>query len=328
MSEVISQTKTALVYFDGALRPSAAARFAVDDHGVLFGLGFFETFRTSGGRPHDWKRHRVRLLRACSVAGIRLPDHFLAHNETRLSEIVRELLAHEGAVDAVFRYTITAGPETAHAAHLAHDARDSVEVHYRSPSELLAMRPLAPAARSDGIVLRVLNLRRDSGEWEPRPKSLNHANAILGARERDLRATSADDDGLFLDRFGRIVETPRRNLGWFRDGVFHYPAPSVGPIGGTGLEWSLENLSEARAVEAPLSELQAADAVIVMNSVRGITPVREIWDRTDRERLWSAPSSEHPQVRELIARWQRSLEETATNAVNSSRRDCREKSVR
>jgi len=33
-----------LAYSNGKLVPAASAVFAADDHGVLYGLGFFETF--------------------------------------------------------------------------------------------------------------------------------------------------------------------------------------------------------------------------------------------------------------------------------------------
>ena len=92
-----------VVYFNGQLVPRAEARFASDDRGVLYGLGFFETFRTSGGRPHHWRYNRERLLAACATAGVGLPKEFLANDAARLREVVSAMLREAGAADAKTR---------------------------------------------------------------------------------------------------------------------------------------------------------------------------------------------------------------------------------
>ena len=48
------------VYLNGQIVPAVGAGLPVDDHGVLFGAGFFETFRTSGGRPLLWSAAGLR----------------------------------------------------------------------------------------------------------------------------------------------------------------------------------------------------------------------------------------------------------------------------
>ncbi|HWA86635.1 MAG TPA: aminotransferase class IV [Opitutus sp.] len=283
-----------LVYFNGELVSAAAARLPIDDRGVLFGLGFFETFRTSGGRPHHWNYHRRRLTQACATAGLAIPPHFLAADSARLGATVAQLLASASSSDAVFRYTITAGTRAA-------------------PSEFLVLRPLPPAAPPEGISLRVLALARDNGEFIPRPKSLNYANALLGAGELARRTGGPADEGLFLSREGRcVVETPCQNIAWLAGGELRYPDPSLGAIAGTCLEWLRENCGlPAMPRRAPLDELLAADAILVGNAVRGITPVREIWSADDRTLLRSLDSAAHPRIRAFHAAWDDALRATA-----------------
>jgi len=281
------------IYFNGQIVPPAAARLLVDDRAVLFGLGFFETFRTSGGRPHHWTYNRRRLEQACATAGITIPANFLCANTLRLHEVVSQLLHETGLPDAVFRYTITAGAEGA-------------------PSEFLTVRLLPPAAPAEGICLRVLKLARDNGEWLPRPKSLNYANALLGAEELRRRATAPVDEGLFLSRDGRfVVETPRQNIAWLEGARLCYPDSSLGAIAGTCLQWLLELGQAAEPRRAQLGELLAADAIVVLNSVRGITPVREVSDAEDRARLRSFDSHTHPLVAAWRDRWNEALRTTA-----------------
>lgn len=292
------------VYFNGKLLPAAAARVPIDDAGVLYGMGFFETFRTSGGRPHHWDFHRARLAQACVVAGIQVPGDFLACDETRLRESVTALLRENKMSDAVFRYTLTAGraaPEGVGA-----------EENFTQPSEFMTLRALPAAAPIEGISLRVLQLARDSGEWLPRPKSLNYANALAGAGELRRRAATASDEGLFLSREGGcIVETTRQNVAWIEGGKLCYPDPALGAVAGTCLQWVLQRGVPSEARRVGWDELLAADAIVVLNAVRGITPVRELWDDRDRPRLGAFASHTHPVVKQLQQHWSEALQETA-----------------
>lgn len=293
MVESDAKHPTATVYFNGQLHRAAEARLPIDDRGVLFGLGFFESFRTRGGRPHHWIYHRRRLEAACATAGLVLPEEFLARDETRLRAAVAGLLHANGAADAVFRYTVTAGPAGG------------------LPAEFLVMRPLPQAAPEGGVALRVLSLRRDGGEWQPRPKSLNYANALLGAAELERRTAVASDEGLFLSRDGFVVETPRQAIAWIAEGRLCYPDLALGSVAGTCLAWVLERASAAEPRCAPLGELLKAEAIFVLNAVRGITPVREVWDETDTRRLGEWDSVSHPIVGSLCRQWGEALAATA-----------------
>ena len=280
---------------NGDTIPAAATRLPVEDRGgVLPGPGFFETFRTSGGCPHHWRYHRRRLECACATAGLRIPAQFLAADEARVRQAVQHRLRRDGRADAVFRYAIAAGADG-------------------GASEFLTPRALPQAAPAEGVRLRVLGLARDDGEFLPRPKSLNDANARLGADELAHRTTVASDEGLFLSRAGGFVaETPRQNIAWLAGGELRHPDPAAGAVAGTCLQWLLEICGlPAAPRRAPLAELLAAEAVFVCNAVRGITPVREILDASDRAVLRTFDSASHPLVRELRAKWEESLRATA-----------------
>ncbi len=287
-----------LVFFDGALRPASEAGFRVDDHGVLFGCGFFETFRTSGGRPHDWSRHRDRLFTACERVGIELPVTFLAWFEPALAMACRGLLDARGWAEGVFRYTITSGAP-------------SPDGRYREPRELLSLRELPPEPPPHGIALRLLHLRRDTGEWLPRPKSVNYANAQAGLRELASRGADAADEGLFLSADGFIVETPRQNLAWLYGDEIFTPATELGCVAGTGLSWVFDQGLASRYVRARVEDIAGADAVFAVNAVRGITPVASIWDAADQNQILTFDSAVNEKVVWLRQRWMAALAATA-----------------
>ncbi len=286
------------VYLNGRIVPAAEAALPVDDPATLHGFGFFETFRTSGGKPHHWDFNRARLARSCQIAQLALPLHFLAHDSSRLREVVSQLLALHGATDGVFRYTVTG-----------------------APAELLSFRPLPPPAPSDGIALRVLNLPRDSGEWIPRPKSCSYFNALLGARELQKRAVDPSDEGLYLSREPSsfadtqptrfVVETPRQNVAWIEDGQLRFPDFALGALDGTCLAWVRQLGIPAASARATFEQLIKAEAVLVLNSVRGITPVRTIWDTADRLAAGPLASSLHPLLVSLRRQWIEALAATA-----------------
>jgi len=307
----------ARVYFNGEIIPAGDARLPIDDQGVLFGLGFFETFRTSGGRPHHWKYNRRRLEPACATAGIAVPATFLAADESRLRDVVRQLLDGSEHGDAVFRYTITAGAEEPVRIGAPEPKRVGEKLHAgraysRTPSEFLTMRPLPPPAETKGICLRLLNLARDNGEWLPRPKSLNYANALMGAEELRRRKAQVNDEGLFLSRDGGcVVETVRQNIGWIKNDRIHYPDLALGPVAGTCFAWLLELGFASEPCRARVDDLLEADAVFVANSVRGITSVHELWDKDDATLLGSFSSAAHPLIGALRERWSDALRVTA-----------------
>lgn len=303
MTEQPTDAPGRLIYLNGRLVPAEEARISIADHGLLYGLGFFETFRTSGGKPHLWDQHRRRLLEACATARIEVPRGFLAHDELKLREIVRAQLTEHGVPDGVFRYTLTAGAP----------ATGGGKASYTEPSEWLALRPLPPSAPAEGVSLRVLQLRRDRGEWTPRPKSLNFANALLGGQELRRRSVTAHDEGLFLaQECGWVVESPWQNVAWVAGGRCCFPDPALGAVAGTCLQWLRERGFAAQPCRASLDEFCRAEAVVLLNSVRGVTPVRALWDANDEAQIGSWESSGHPLVVSLGREWSAGLQETAS----------------
>lgn len=284
-------------FLNGRIVAARDAQLPIGDRGLLYGFGFFETFRTSGGRPHHWSFNCARLARACEKATLVLPPTFLARDAARLRTVVGKLLSDVGWEDAVFRYTITAG----------------IDGH---PSEFLTMRRLPDPSSAGGIRLRVLNLRRDNGEWIPRPKSLNYLNTMIGAREMLARRAAPADEGLFLSRADEfVVETVRQNIAWIIGDSIRVPDISLGAVEGTGLAWMQTRERAVEPARATLAEFLRAEAIFVLNSVRGITPVAEVWDTSDAVRLGVYSSASHPHVIALQQDWREALEQSAQSTI-------------
>ncbi|MGH8982711.1 MAG: aminotransferase class IV, partial [Acidimicrobiia bacterium] len=62
-----------VVWVDGGLLATSAARISPFDHGLLVGDGVFETLRVYGGVPFAWTRHHERLHRSAAGLGLEAP---------------------------------------------------------------------------------------------------------------------------------------------------------------------------------------------------------------------------------------------------------------
>lgn len=258
--------------------------------------GFYETFRTSGGRPHHWDYNLARLRRACAAAEVTLPGDSLALDPARLAAVVREMLERRGTKEAVFRYSV----------RLSGAGGGSV-------AEELVPRDVPAPAPERGVALRVLAVVRDPSRLRPRPKQLDDPDVRAANGELGARTKEPADEGLFLARSeGWVVETVRQNLLWFVGDQVFTPAAETGAVAGTCRAWLAEKVLNVEPVCAPLEVLRGADAVAVCNSVRGITPVRELWDVADRAVLRTYESAAHPAIVKSARAWQAALAQTAS----------------
>jgi 4-amino-4-deoxychorismate lyase len=134
---------------------------------------------------------------------------------------------------------------------------------------------------------------------------------MMGARELERREAASTDEGLFLSREGSfVVETTRQNIAWIAEGRLYYPDLLLGCVAGTSLTWLLEQEPTAIAVRVPFHDLAKAEAIFVLNAVRGITPVHTIFDQTDQT-VCEVESWAHPVIQSLQQRWADALRRTA-----------------
>lgn len=159
------------VWLNGSMMDGGEAVISVYDHGFLYGLGLFETFRTYGGEPYLLERHLARLLSGCAELGIPF-----GMDAAELRDRVRELLAANGLADGYIRLTVSAGD-----GELGLPLGD-----YSRPTVLLLAKAL-PVVSDDalrqGKELRLLRTRRNSPEGAVRFKSLHYMNNIIAKRE-------------------------------------------------------------------------------------------------------------------------------------------------
>jgi 4-amino-4-deoxychorismate lyase len=279
-----------IISMNGTLIEQAEAVVSIYDHGFLYGIGLFETFRTYGGRPFLLERHLQRLAEGCEQLGIRP-----APTAAGVREQVARLLAANGLEDAYFRLTVTAGT----------DALGLPAGEYERPNTILYVKPLPAADEAvyrAGKPLRLLGTRRNTPEGPYRLKSLHYMNNLLAKRELQSVSAAASSpagvlpEGLMLTADGYVAEGIVSNVFFVRgnggfgrsgpdgsDACLCTPALSTGILPGITRAFVLE-LARDRAgvrVEEGLytwQDLLAADEVFITNSIQELVPVTTLID--------------------------------------------------
>ncbi|MBW5449006.1 aminodeoxychorismate lyase [Cohnella sp. CFH 77786] len=254
---------------NGQVIDSKEAVISAFDHGFLYGMGLFETFRTYGGRPWLLERHAARLAEGCRQLGI---DY--SPDAERMRDGIARLLSANGMEDAYIRWSVSAGEGIV----------GLPSGPYEAPVEIVYAKELAadtPRTRA-GKTLRLLRLRRSSPEGEVRLKSFHYMNNIVAKRELAAAGASPAVEGLFLDADGNVCEGIVSNVFWLSAGSLYTPSLETGPLPGITRAFVLEMAASSgypvREGGYRFEELAAAEEVFLTNSIQEIVPVTELED--------------------------------------------------
>lgn len=276
---------------DGRVVNTAEAVVSVMDHGLLYGMGLFETFRTYRGEPFLLERHLRRLTDSCKMLGITYtPD------PERIREWILRVMSANELQDAYVRYTVTAGVEA-----LGLPAGD-----YTNPTELLYIKPLPELPDSlykQGKALQLLVTPRNTPETAVRLKSLHYMNNIMAKRELQSYsdAVRLQAEGLMLTENGDLAEGIVSNIFFIKDGKLYTPDVETGILPGITRAFVLE-LADDLGIPAEEGRytwdvLTLADEIFTTGSVQELVPVTSLL-RSGEENVvvgsgFAGPITEH-----------------------------------
>ncbi|MEK5478903.1 aminotransferase class IV [Paenibacillus sp. FSL R5-0407] len=257
---------------NGVPTPSAEAVISVMDHGFMYGMGLFETFRTYGGEPSLLDRHLKRLNEGCRTLGI----PYEADAE-RIRKEVTELLILNGLSEGYVRLTVSAGEGP-----LGLTTED-----YIKPTVILYVKPLPPmdfSLYTQGKRLWRLRTPRNTPESEVRLKSLHYMNNLLARRELAVYEQDSSahlpSEGMLLTAEGHLAEGIASNLFFAEQGRLYTPEIGTGILPGITRAIVMElaarcglSLEEGRY---PWDRLWTADEIFVTNSVQELVPVTQL----------------------------------------------------
>lgn len=260
--------------FNGHVVEQKEAVISVLDHGFLYGLSLFETFRTYGGRPFLLSRHLERLAHGCQTLGISLP------REAELAQVERhvaELLQANGLQDGYVRYTVTAGE----------GALGLPEGDYTTPNVVVYVKPLPAAAPGapQSRALQLLRTARNSPEGDVRLKSAHYMNNILAKRELSESPAARSKrpaEGLMLNTRGYLAEGIVSNVFFVADGALFTPAIDTGILPGVTRALVLELAAEAGITIHEgyfgFTKLSESDEIFITNSIQEVVPIHTLFD--------------------------------------------------
>ena len=268
------------LWWNGTIIDETEAVIPITDHGFLYGIGLFETFRTyGGGRAFRLDRHVERLRAGCEELRIAY-----APDAEAIREAVMETLRANGLEDGYVRWSVSAGSAPLGLPSAA---------GYAAPNVIIMAKSLPPENASPKE-LHLLKLPRSGPEGGAvRRKSFHYMNNILGKWELAARTSSSQAEGLFADGQGTLVEGIVSNVFWAKDGTLFTPSIDTGCLPGITRDVIIElaRASGLSVVEGRFGwgRIAGADEAFVTNSVQEATPVGALFDSDGVERArWNA----------------------------------------
>jgi 4-amino-4-deoxychorismate lyase len=276
-----------------------AAVISPYDHGFLYGMGVFETWRTYQGESFLLDRHLARLQSSLATIGIQW-----VADETRVEKEVKALLHANGLQDAYVRLSISAGVEPL----------GLPTATYTQPNELTLVKAVAPATFVDTASrpIQLLHTTRLAPETDIRIKSFHYMNAILGKQEMWQYPWAIQAEGIMLDPLGDVAEGLTSNLFLVQAGRIITPPLETGILPGVTRQFVIDLANKlGLPVEQQRFKWDAvlqADEVFLTNSVQAIVPVHQAFDPTGESHAFQKKS---PVTNQLQAAYEQAVQQGA-----------------
>lgn len=245
------------IYVNGEVVNEAEVRISPFDHGFLYGIGLFETFRIYGGHPFLLDDHLNRLNQGLKQLNIQTE-----FRREQVLPMLQQLLNKNNFNDAYIRFNVSAGI-----------GEIGLTVNpYQDPNVLIFSKPL-PVFKEEKSI-KILNLRRNTPESNTRLKSHHYLNNVLAKRE-----IGADPglEGVFLTKEGFLAEGIVSNLFWIKENILFTPSIETGILNGVTRMFVIYlakklGFSVKEGYFHP-EEILNADEVFLTNSIQEIVPV-------------------------------------------------------
>ncbi len=284
----------------------------VDNRGLAYGDGLFETMRAHDSSIHWWPAHWARLTAGAARLRIPLPREaqVLAEIEASLDAFSRrEQQAQDQQAQGQLKHKPHAAVVKLMLTRGSGGTRGYAPSLEAAPVWLLSTHSLPPPPRGDGLVLRWCDTRLAT---QPALAGLKHCNRLEQVLARGEWNDPGIDDGLMCDSDGDVIAATAGNLFVYRDGGWLTPHLDRCGIAGVCRGWAIAALDAEQCRLRP-SDVETAEAVFLCNAVRGILPVAQLGDRR-----WLRHPSLHVGQRRLAAAHPAFVIATGANVTHSS----------
>lgn len=251
-----------------------AESIPIDDRGLHYGDGLFETIGTSGGRARFLAAHLGRLARGCAVLGIPAPDE---------SVLAREIArAAALAPHVIVKVIVTRGRALARGyAFTGAETPTRIVTAWPWPEGPLAARDPARVATA---------VRPGSPSLLAGIKHLNRLEQVLACEEARQRGL---DEVILVGRDGGIIGGAMTNLFMYHDGQLATPRADRCAVAGVmrGQVLAAASRLGLAACERDLTvrDLAGAQALWLTNVRVGLWPIGNLAGRECAVHAWTQP---------------------------------------
>jgi 4-amino-4-deoxychorismate lyase len=248
------------IYLNGRILKEQEALISIFDHGFMYGLGLFETFRVYQGHSFLFYDHLSRLRQGLEELNINW-----GVTDDQLLQSIQELLDQNHLQDAYIRLNVSAGPSTL----------GLTTETYQNPTSIMYIKPIPELVKEkEGVFLET---PRNTPEGRNRLKSHHYLNNIFGKREI---GQAPGKEGIFLTKEGNIAEGIVSNLFWVKNNVVYTPHVDTGILNGITRQFVLKLLEKETIsyVEGFFnqSDFLESDEAFITNSIQEIIPIYKV----------------------------------------------------
>lgn len=248
--------------FNGTLQTEEEILLSPLNRGMMYGDGFFDTFRSYKGRFLLLEKHFERIFETVQFLGI---DIHFGFEDFRF-KILELLEANELlSQDALVRVQCW------------REGKRGYETDSRVANWITTATPIN--AFKDEITLASVNTRVIPNEaLDRRFKLSNGLNYILAAKEA---SKSGADDGLMLTTTKKVSEAASANVFWIKGTDLFTPSENCDLLPGITRNKIIELIEASKGItieegEFDLSEAKQAEAFFISNSIKEIIPVSSL----------------------------------------------------
>ncbi len=251
-----------IVFLNGIFLPQAQAVVPLNDRGLLYGDGLFETTRVVNGRPFRLAQHLERLHRGADFLKIRLP-----FSPKEIQHYASQLIEKNSLPECVLRVMLTRGPgERGYTPSSTADR----------PMLALTLHPLPDACHAESLQWSMVTSKFHILASDP-ISGFKTTNKLLNVLARADAQERGADEALLLNTNGEVAESAGGNVFWvYQNRICTVPS-GRGVLPGITRAVVLEicqslGLETNKRVVKP-QQLQKSEGIFVTQSILGIVPI-------------------------------------------------------
>ena len=260
---------------------------SINDRGLLYGDGLFETMAVRNGQIHLWEAHWQRLSLGCKQLSIGLPEKNTIENEIKI------LIESNNEKQFVIKLIVTRGEG---------------KRGYRFAKEQNATRILSSHAwpnyldkyQAEGVDVCYCETKLSENEKLAGIKHLNRLEQVLARNEWD----DEFQEGLMLTTKGNVVDGTMSNFFAVQDNKIFTPNLSLCGVEGvmrkTVIKAAKEKGYSIYEKDFNKAEVEQADELFLTNSLFGIWPIK-IVGKTRFTKVGNITKDLQEEIREYVS---------------------------